>query len=201
MYQQEWKDIPTWEGIYQLSNYARVKRFYKNGKVKIFNGTRTPHGYYMFQLCYKGRIEEWRLNRLVATVFQRPLVEGEDAHHKNKLRCCNCIFNIQIKNSSQHSAEHASENWKNQQFRENQIQKRKGKTAWNKGKKVSQQDLLKYSQRQKNNWKKEQYREKQRKAHLSKKQSLQTRRKRSKSVRLAWEKRKHEAKYHTQINK
>lgn len=196
MYQQIWKDIPTWEGIYQISNYGRIKSFqWKNERIS--NGTRTPYGYYTFQLSHNGRQEEWRLNRLVATVFKRPLLQSEDAHHKNKLRCCNCIFNIQIKSSSWHSAEHASQNWKEQQFRTNQINKRKGKIAWNKGRKCTEEEKQLMSQRNKLKWQNEQYREKQRKSHLGKKQSEETKRKRSESLKIAWAKRKkHEQKYH-----
>ena len=28
------------------------------------------------------------------TVFQRSLNKGEECHHKNHLKCCNCTFNI-----------------------------------------------------------------------------------------------------------
>ena len=108
-FEEIWKDIPTWEGIYQCSNYGRIKRL-KYGKVKyerIYQGSKdVSTGYYMFFLCTKNRKERWQLHRLVATVFQRPLVKDEEAHHKNKMKCCNCIFNIQIKMKIKHVREH-----------------------------------------------------------------------------------------------
>ena len=95
-YKEEWKDIPTWEGIYQCSNYGRVKRL-KGIKVRydrLLNPYRHKNGYYTIQLTYNKRSERWFVHRLVATVFQRPLLKTEDAHHKNHLPCCNCNFNI-----------------------------------------------------------------------------------------------------------
>ena len=103
MFNQIWKDIPTWQGIYKCSNYGRVYSYLK----KKFIGYRKPDGYYQVNLSYNGRKQSWRIHRLVATVFQRPLLQTEDAHHKIKqLKCCNCIWNIEIKNKLLHIKEH-----------------------------------------------------------------------------------------------
>ena len=131
MYQQEWKDIPTWEGIYQVSNFGRIKRL-KGGKVKqdqIHLGKDAGKGYLRFVLSKGKRKERWDVHVLVATVFQRPPVEGEDCHHKNQMKCCNCVWNIEIKESGQHNSEHKT-----------------GQVSPNKGKKASEQTRRKQSE-------------------------------------------------------
>lgn len=141
MYQQIWKDIPTWEGIYQVSNFGRIKRL-KGGRVKqdrIHLGKDAGNGYYRFVLSANGRKERWDLHVLVATVWKRPVAEGEDCHHKNQMKCCNCIWNIEIKESGQHNSEHKT-----------------GKPSWNKGLKWSEQSKQKMSEAKKGmKWSKE----------------------------------------------
>lgn len=143
MYQQKWKDIPTWEGIYQVSNYARLKRIfrYKDGRIKetILDGYKFPDGYVGVTLYYKGRKEQWRLNRLVATVFQRPLLETEDVHHRIKqLKCCNCVWNIEIKDGFEHESQHKRGVILSQQTKQKMSQSHKGHA-------VSQQSKQKIS--------------------------------------------------------
>lgn len=146
MYQQIWKDIPTWVGIYQVSNFGRVKRIFKNGKVTITNGWKVKRsGHYKVKLSYKRRQKTWEVSRLVATVFQRPLIGDEEAHHKNKMLCCNCAFNIQIKNKFQHLSDHNRGKKYSQQSRMKMSESRKGNK--NKlGKKCSQQTKRKMSE-------------------------------------------------------
>lgn len=119
---EKWKDVPTWEGIYQCSNYGNVKRIfkYKDGRIveRILKPLkRSCDGYYQVLLCYKERQESWRLHRLIATVWQRPLLKTEDAHHKNRFKWCNCNNNIQIKDEKKHKEEHNIELWEDESFR------------------------------------------------------------------------------------
>lgn len=86
-----WKDIPAWEGIYQCSNYGRVYNLITKHYLK---GNKYKSGYYQIVLSYKGKEERWLLHRLVATVWKRPMLTNEDAHHKNHFRFCNCCWNI-----------------------------------------------------------------------------------------------------------
>ena len=104
---EEFKDVPNYEGLYQVSNFGRVKSI-KNGKQKIINPIKTKKSQYMFVRLYgkypKGQY--WLLHRLVATVWERPLLSTEDAHHRNKMKCCNCIWNVEIRDRSEHEREH-----------------------------------------------------------------------------------------------
>lgn len=150
-YIEEWRDIPTWEGIYQVSNFGRIKRL-KGGRVKqdqIHCGKNAGNGYLRFVLTQGKRKERWDVHRLIATVFQRPLLETEEAHHKNKMPCCNCIWNIEIKNEFEHAQEHGKEKQgkvgpnkgkvMSEQQKEKLRQSHLGKPAWNKGLKMGNQ--------------------------------------------------------------
>ena len=128
MYQQIWKDIPTWEGIYQVSNFGRIKRL-KGGRVKqdqIYLGKDAGNGYYRFVLTYGKRKERWDVHRLVASVWHRCLQNNEDVHHKNEFKFCNCCWNIEIKTHSKHSEEHkkgrVNTEVQNQKIRQAKIQ-------------------------------------------------------------------------------
>ena len=151
-YKEEWKDVPTWNGVFQVSNYGRVYNTITNN---ILKGSRKKKGYYEVVLCHKGRRENWQFHVLVATVWKRAPIKGkEDCHHKNMMKCCNCVFNIQIKEKSQHIREHKTgkegtphtQQWKrkmsearkgfkhSQQAKRKMSESRKGRVAWNKGK-------------------------------------------------------------------
>lgn len=104
---EEWKDANWTQGVFQVSNYGRV---YNTKTKRFLKGSKYPKtGYIQIDLCYNGTRQKWELHRLVATVWQRPLLETEDAHHKNKFKWCNCCWNIQIKDSKKHAQEHAKE--------------------------------------------------------------------------------------------
>ena len=158
-----WKWIPTWEGIFQCSNYGRVKRFYKHGEA-IMEMSRDKQGYYRVKLEHNGRVKSWRIQRLVATVFHRPLLQTEDVHHKNHFKWCNCINNIQIVDHGKHQEEYHG--CKSQETRRKISLSRVGFTH-------SQQAKKKISQSLK-----------------GRPCSQQTRRKRSESVKISWAKRK-----------
>lgn len=92
---EEWKDVPNYEGVYLHSNFGRTKRLYKNGKQRILKPF-VENGYYHVKLSYKGIENTWKVHRLTATVWMRPLKESDDVHHKNGLVWCNAVFNLQI---------------------------------------------------------------------------------------------------------
>ena len=97
---EKWK---TYKNNYEVSNYGRVRN-------KITKEFKKPSkrfdGYYQVILYFNGKRQQWPLHRLVATVWLRALKKNEDVHHKNKLPCCNCLSNLQIKDQKQHVVEH-----------------------------------------------------------------------------------------------
>ena len=64
-----WKDIDEYEGIYQISNYGRCKRFYKSKPEKILKPVKGSYGYMFYTLAKNGNIKTFRIHRLVALYF------------------------------------------------------------------------------------------------------------------------------------
>lgn len=75
--QEIWKDIPNYEGFYQVSNLGRVKSLAReilgkrNRKVKekILIPSSNMHGYYKVELFKNKIVLRKRIHRLVAEVF------------------------------------------------------------------------------------------------------------------------------------
>lgn len=74
-----WKDIPGYEGYYQVSNYGRVKSMYFNAKKtlgynikinpKIIKNGVDRHGYLFVRLYLGDKIKRYSIHRLVALLF------------------------------------------------------------------------------------------------------------------------------------
>lgn len=74
MENEVWKDIPNYEGLYQVSNLGRVKalskiingrKYEENIKVPSYGG----RGYYRLPLCKNGKNKYFYIHRLVAQAF------------------------------------------------------------------------------------------------------------------------------------
>lgn len=105
-----WKDIPNYEGIYQISNLGRLKSlrafcsFTKKyfHKEKIVKGKLDKAGYVMVGLCKEGKTKYCRIHRLVAQAFipninNYPMVNHKDENKSNNnvnnLEWCTCLYN------------------------------------------------------------------------------------------------------------
>jgi len=96
---EDWKDIPGWEGIYQVSNLGRVKRIQSGpgataGRIKI--GYKTGGGYLQVDLSSPGRKTICPVvHRLVLSAFVGLCPEGKEANHKNGIRTDNRLDNLE----------------------------------------------------------------------------------------------------------
>lgn len=63
-----WKDIPGYDGFYQVSNLGRVKSF-KMRTPKIMTCSLTKRGYLNVRLCRDGKPKNHLVHRLVASCF------------------------------------------------------------------------------------------------------------------------------------
>lgn len=85
MQEEIWKDIPDYEGFYQVSNFGRVKGLDRkswNGKV-FFNKTGivlklklNRNGYYTVNLCKSNLKKTLRVHQLVAVAFLNHKIDG-----------------------------------------------------------------------------------------------------------------------------
>lgn len=88
-----WKDIKGYEGLYQISNFGRVKslpRMMKNRKCEEIIKTPSvlPKGYLKVSLCRNGKTKYCFIHRLVAEAFipnpdNLPCVNHKDCNTSN----------------------------------------------------------------------------------------------------------------------
>ncbi len=64
---EEWKDIPEYEGLYQISNLGRVKSL--RGKQKILSQLVNRDGYYIVRIRKNKKRKEYFVHRLMAMCF------------------------------------------------------------------------------------------------------------------------------------
>ena len=103
-----WKDIPDYEGLYQVSNLGRVKSLPKewvggNGVIrkhngKILKGWKDPRGYYKTCLCKDSITKKFSVHQLVAMAFLGHIPNGFELviDHINDDPSDNRVENLQI---------------------------------------------------------------------------------------------------------
>jgi len=89
-----WKDIPNYEGHYQVSTLGRVKSI-KFKKHRIMKYSIDKDGYYRILLRKFPEVsKKFGVNRLVAITFLPNYHQKPICDHKNKNRKDNRIFNL-----------------------------------------------------------------------------------------------------------
>lgn len=78
-----WKDIPQFEGVYQVSNHGRVWSHKTRKYKKTSMGT---HGYPMMCLCANHKVKTFSMHRLVALAFIPNPYNKPDINHINGIR-------------------------------------------------------------------------------------------------------------------
>lgn len=89
-----WKDIPNYEGIYQVSNFGNVRRFICN-KYKLLKHNINKKGYHSVCLCKNNIKRDFRVNRLVAEVFLPNPNNLPQVNHKDEDKNNNCVDNLE----------------------------------------------------------------------------------------------------------
>lgn len=108
-----WKDIKDYEGIYQVSNYGRIKSLKrlivtdkKNYRVKEkLIGSNNYDGYISVGLSKKGKTKHFKLHSLVAMAFlgHKPDGYNKVVNHKDLNKKNNHIDNLEIVNQRYNS--------------------------------------------------------------------------------------------------
>lgn len=104
---EKWRDIVNYEGFYQVSNFARIKSFYK-GKVKILKLALSSKGHLRAHLYKDGKTKLLFVHVLVAKAFipnpeNKPCVNHKDGNKQN-----NSIDNLEWVTQSE-NVKHAYE--------------------------------------------------------------------------------------------
>lgn len=97
---EEWKDIPGYEGLYQISSFGRVKSMgtSRDGwrfKEKILKLTEEPKGYLKVGLRKNGKLKTVRVHRLVAESFVPNPECFPEVNHKDENKSNNRVENLE----------------------------------------------------------------------------------------------------------
>lgn len=104
--QEIWKDIPNYEGLYQVSNLGRVKvldRYVNSGiknnnKVKRKSRILKQHnkqGYFEVTLIANNKRKYYKVHRLVAQAFIPNPNNYQQVNHKDENKLNNCVDNLE----------------------------------------------------------------------------------------------------------
>lgn len=93
-----WKDIPNYEGLYQVSNLGRVKSLKRAYRVKerILKPLITRNGYYQVGLCKNSNEKFYQVHRLVYEAFNGPIPEGLQVNHISERKSDNRLLNLNL---------------------------------------------------------------------------------------------------------
>lgn len=69
MNKEIWRDIPGYEGLYEISNYAKIRSLHKKHYMKDMSPVSSSNGYKCLSLCKNGVSKTFKRARLVAMVF------------------------------------------------------------------------------------------------------------------------------------
>lgn len=94
-----WKDIEGYEGLYQVSNFGRVRSFHC-GKIRILNPKAPASGYKMVALRKNGEDKHISIHRLVALAFVPGYAPTLVVNHKDEDTTNNAADNLEWVTSS-----------------------------------------------------------------------------------------------------
>jgi hypothetical protein len=97
-YKEIWKDVPEYEGLYQVSNLGRVKSL-KFGRERILKPQEGKQGYMHVFLYKEGDVKFYRVHRLMMLAFV-----GESnlqVNHINGIKTDNRLENLEYCTGSQ----------------------------------------------------------------------------------------------------
>ena len=94
-YIEVWKDIPEYEGLYQVSNMGRVKSI-GYGEERILKPGKLKKGYLQVILFKDGKQKHFQVHRLVALAFIQNPLNLPQVNHKNEDKTDNRVSNLEF---------------------------------------------------------------------------------------------------------
>ena len=105
---EEWKDILGFEGIYQASNFGRVKSLERidargnRAKERILKA-KLVCGYYQVCLCKQSIKKTYLVHRLVWEAFNGQIPENMQINHINEIKSDNRLSNLNLMTAKENS--------------------------------------------------------------------------------------------------
>lgn len=129
MITEQWKAIPSYEGIYEVSDCGNVKRIAAwtgRNRIPRKNSTLKPiighYGYKRVALYRDRKLKKFFIHRLVCAAFIGEIPSGREINHKNGNGGDNRLENIEVVTKSQnhqhklnvlgYKPPHGSKHWK-----------------------------------------------------------------------------------------
>ena len=88
---EEWRDIPGYEGFYEISNHGRVRRIYR----RLMAKRETRDGYIRLNLSKDGKTSQVFVHQTVLKTFGPSQKMGQQTNHKNGHKKDNRIENLE----------------------------------------------------------------------------------------------------------
>lgn len=138
-----WKDIKNYEGLYQASNWGRLRTLnyrQQKGVIKIMSLQKMRGGHYQVTLSKNGHSKKYLVHVLIFETFYRRLQANEVVHHLSEVKTQNNIENLVAWDKVYHKRFHMLGNklclgHMHSQQTKNKIRRAlKGRIPWNKGK-------------------------------------------------------------------
>lgn len=89
-----WKDIESYEGVYQISNFAEVRSF-KTGTWRTLKAREDGLGYKMVTLCKSGVSRNYKIHRLIMQSFKPNKCNKSQVNHLNGNKSDNRLENLE----------------------------------------------------------------------------------------------------------
>ena len=87
-----WENIPDYEGLYQVSNFGRVRSLKRN---KVLVSSLNNKGYARVNLCRDGKYKTIGVHRLVLMSFTDESEWNEEVNHIDYVRSNNRLDNLE----------------------------------------------------------------------------------------------------------
>ena len=100
---EDWRDVVGYEGLYQVSNYGRVKSFQKNYPKIMKSGVQSK-GYVQIRLHKNRHSKNCGVHVLVAQAFIFNPAQKSEVDHRNGDKTNNCIWNLNWATRSENAA-------------------------------------------------------------------------------------------------
>lgn len=134
-----WKDIPGYEGLYQVSNLGKVKSLERtvvsktNVVKRVHERIKKPvideHGYCTVSLYKNNKERILFVHRIVLAAFVGPCPEGMQVNHIDCNPCNNCLTNLEYVTPSE-NIQHSYKHNRNNNIRSKEFYKKMGQNCY-----------------------------------------------------------------------